>query len=120
MKSFGWANSAVIKDPFKLDDNVSVTVAQNTAGTAPTYYTNGEVLRLYQNGATMTVTANGKTIKAIEFTFNGNYTYLETATPTYADGMWTGEATEVTFSTAKSSDKAHRAYISAIKVTYVD
>lgn len=120
MKSFGWDNAAVIKDPFKLDDNVSVTVAQNTAGTAPTYYTNGEALRLYQNGATMTVTANGKTIKAIEFTFNGNYTYLETATPTYADGTWTGEATEVTFSTPKSSDKAHRAYISAIKVTYVD
>ena len=120
MKSFGWANSTVIKDPFKLDDNVSVTVAQNTAGTAPTYYSNGEALRLYQNGATMTVTANGKTIKAIEFTFNGTYTYLETATPTYADGKWTGEATEVTFSTPKSSDKAHRAYISAIKVTYVE
>lgn len=120
MKSFGWANSTVIKDPFKLDDNVSVTVAQNTAGTAPTYYTNGEALRLYQNGATMTITANGKTIKAIEFTFNGDYTYLETATPTYADGTWTGEATEVTFSTPKSSDKAQRAYISAIKVTYVD
>ena len=120
MKSFGWANSTVIKDPFKLDDNVSVTVAQNTAGTAPTYYDNGEALRLYQNGATMTITANGKTIKAIEFTFNDNYTYLETATPTYADGTWTGEATEVTFSTPKSSDKAHRAYISAIKVTYVD
>lgn len=120
MKSFGWANAAVIKTPFKLDDNVSVTVAQNTAGTAPTYYTNGEALRLYQNGATMTVTANGKTIKAIEFTFNGTYTYLETATPTYAAGKWTGEATEVTFSTPKSSDKAHRAYITAIKVTYVD
>ncbi len=120
MKSFGWANAAVIKGPFKLDDNVSVTVAQNTAGTAPTYYSNGEALRLYQNGATMTVTANGKTIKAIEFTFNGTYTYLETATPTYADGKWTGEATEVTFSTPKSSDKAHRAYITAIKVTYID
>ena len=120
MKSFGWANAAVIKEPFKLDDNVSVTVAQKTAGTAPTYYTNGEALRLYQNGATMTVTANGKTIKAIEFTFNGNYTYLETATPTYSDGKWTGEATEVTFSTPKSSDKAHRAYITSIKVTYVE
>ena len=120
MKDFGWTNAAVIKDPFKLDDNVSVTVAKNTAGTAPTYYTNGESLRLYQNGATMTVTANGKTIKAIEFTFNGTYTYLETATPTYADGKWTGEATEVTFSTPMSSDKAHRAYITAIKVTYID
>ncbi len=68
----------------------------------------------------MTVTANGKTIKAIEFTFNGNYTYLETATPTYSDGKWTGKATEVTFSTPKSSDKAYRAYITAIKVTYVE
>ena len=120
MKSFGWANAAVIKDPFELDDNVSVTVAQKTAGTAPTYYSNGEALRLYQNGATMTVTANGKTIKAIEFTFNGSYTYLETATPTYSDGKWTGEATEVIFNTPKTADKAQRAYITAIKVTYVE
>ena len=120
MSSFGWTNAAVVKNEFKLDDNVSVKVAQGTAGTAPTYYTNGEALRLYQNGATMTISANGKTIKAIEISFNGNYTYLETATPTYANGTWTGEATEVTFSTPKSSDKAHRAYITAIKVTYVD
>ena len=120
MNSFGWANAAVVKNEFKLDDNVSVKVAQGTAGTAPTYYTNGEALRLYQNGATMTISANGKTIKAIEISFNGSYTYLETTTPTYANGQWTGEATEVKFSTPKSSDKAHRAYITAIKVTYID
>ena len=120
MNSFGWANAAVVKNEFKLDDNVSVKVAQGTAGTAPTYYTNGEALRLYQNGATMTISANGKTIKAIEISFNGSYTYLETETPTYANGQWTGEATEVKFSTPKSSDKAHRAYITAIKVTYID
>ena len=120
MNSFGWANAAVVKNEFKLDDNVSVKVAQGTAGTAPTYYTNGEALRLYQNGATMTISANGKTIKAIEISFNGSYTYLETETPTYANGKWTGEATEVKFSTPKSSDKAHRAYITAIKVTYID
>lgn len=120
MNSFGWANAAVVKNEFKLDDNVSVKVAQGTAGTAPTYYTNGEALRLYQNGATMTISANGKTIKAIEISFNGSYTYLETTTPTYANGKWTGEATEVKFSTPKSSDKAHRAYITAIKVTYID
>lgn len=120
MNSFGWANAAVVKNEFKLDDNVSVKVAQGTAGTAPTYYTNGEALRLYQNGATMTISANGKTIKAIEISFNGSYTYLETATPTYANGKWTGEATEVQFSTPKSSDKAHRAYITAIKVNYID
>ncbi len=120
MLSMGWANAAVIKDPFKLDDNVSVTVAQNTASTAPTYYANGESLRLYQNGATMTITANGKTIKSIEFTFDGSYTHLETTTPTYANGTWTGEATEVVFSTPKSTEKTYRAYIKSIKVTYID
>ena len=120
MSSFGWANATIIKDTFKLDDNVSVSVAQKTAGTAPTYYSNGESLRLYQNGATITISAGGKTIKAIEFTFNGTYTYLETETPTYADGKWAGEATEVVFSTPKSTDKAQRAYIQSIKVTYVE
>jgi hypothetical protein len=122
MASFSWANSTAVKEA-NIDDNVTVTFAQGKASNPPAYYTSGEAVRLYQNGATMTVSANGKTIKSMEITFAQNHYYMEPDCGEFsAEGevrTWTGEATEVKFTTT-GTDKNHRAYIAAIKVTYVD
>jgi hypothetical protein len=71
----------------------------------------------------MTVTANGKTIKSIEIEFSQNHYYMAPNVGEFsAEGatrVWTGEATEIIFTTT-GTDKNHRAYISAIKVTYIE
>lgn len=122
MVSFGWANQTSVKEA-KLDDNVTVTFAQGKAGTAPAYYDSGSAVRLYQNGATMTVSAGGKTIKAIELTFANSQWYIAPDCGEFsaaaATRTWTGDATEVLFTTT-GTDKNSRAYIAAIKVTYID
>ena len=122
MADQGWANAGAAKE-VKLDDNVVVKFAQGKAGTAPAYYTSGNAVRLYQNGATMTVTANGKTIKSMEITFAQGHYYMAPDCGEFSAEsdvrVWTGEATEVKFTTT-GTDKNHRAYISAIKVTYLD
>lgn len=122
MNSFGWANSNSVTEA-KIDDNVTVKFFQGGASTAPAYYTSGEAVRLYQNGAYMTVSANGKTIKSMEITFANNMYYVAAdsgeLTEEAATRTWTGDATEVKI-TCTGTDKNHRAYIAAIKVTYVD
>ena len=122
MKDFSWANGATVKEA-ALDENVKVVFAQGKASNPPAYYTSGEAVRLYQNGATMTVSANGKTIKSMEITFAQSQYYMAPDCGEFsAEGevrTWTGEATEVKFTTT-GTDKTHRAYISQIKVTYID
>ncbi len=122
MSEQGWANAASVKE-VKLDDNVVVKFAQGKASNAPAYYTSGNAVRLYQNGATMTVSASGKTIKSMEITFAQGHHYMAPDCGEFsAEGdvrTWTGDATEVKFTTT-GTDKNHRAYISKIKVTYVE
>lgn len=106
-----------------LDENVTIIFRQGAAGTPPAYYTSGSAIRMYQNGATLDVTANGKTITAIELSFaNGQY-YIAADSGSFSkEGSvrtWTGEASAVQF-TSTGTDKSHRAYVSAIKVTYTD
>ena len=122
MADQGWANAAAVKE-VQLDDNVVVKFAQGKASNAPAYYTSGEAVRLYQNGATMTVSANGKTIKSMEITFAQSHYYMAADcgefSPEADVRVWTGEATEVKFTTT-GTDKNHRAYIAEIKVTYLE
>ena len=122
MADQGWANGTAVSE-VKLDNNVKVVFDQGSAANAPAYYTTGNAVRLYQNGATMTVSANGKTIKSMEITFaDGHYYMAPDCGEFSAEGavrVWTGEATEVVFTTT-GTDKSHRAYIAEIKVTYID
>ena len=121
MADFGWAHGAAVTEA-KLDNNVIVKFAKGGASTAPAYYTNNNEVRLYQNGATMTINAGGCTIKSIEIKFANNQYYIAPDCGTFsAEGAtrtWTGEATEVKFTTT-GTDKDHRAYIVSIKVTYI-
>ena len=121
MSTLGYENAAVVSE-IKVDDNVTLKFAKATANNDPAYYTTGEAIRLYQNGATMNVAAGGKTIKSIEIQFASNHYYIAPNCGEFsAEGatrVWTGEATEVLFTTT-GTDKDHRAYISAVKVTYL-
>lgn len=122
MANLGYANAAAVKE-VKIDDNVTVKFAQGKASNAPAFYTSGNAIRLYQNGATMTVTANGKTIKSIEIKFAQSHYYIAPNCGEFsAEGatrVWTGEETEILFTTT-GTDKDHRAYISAMSVTYIN
>lgn len=122
MSKLGYANAAAVKE-VKIDDNVTVKFAQGKASNAPAFYTSGNAVRLYQNGATMTVTANGKTIKSIEIQFAQSHYYMAPNCGEFsAEGdtrVWTGDATEILFTTT-GTDKNHRAYISAMSVTYIN
>lgn len=120
----GYENAYVVADEtIMIDDNVSLVFSQGSASTAPTYYESGTAIRMYQNGATLEVSANGKTITSIELTFSQNHYYLAAdsgeLTAEAAVRTWTGDATSVVF-TSTGTDKNHRAYVAAIKVTYID
>ncbi len=104
-----------------LDDVVTILFAQGTANNAPAYYDSGSAIRMYQNGSTLDVKAEGKTITSIELTFANSQYYLGADSGKLSEEgavrTWTGEASAVKF-TATGTDKNHRAYVSAIKVTY--
>lgn len=118
--TLGYANAASVSE-VKVDDNVTLNFKQGKASTAPSYYDSGEAIRLYQNGAILEVSASGKTITSIEITFAQNHYYMAPDCGEFSEEAavrtWTGEASTVTFTTT-GTDKNHRAYLSAIKVTY--
>ncbi len=118
--TLGYANAASVSE-VKVDDNVTLNFKQGKATTAPAYYTSGEAIRLYQNGAILEVSASGKTITSMEITFAQNHYYMAPDCGEFSEEAavrtWTGEASTVTFTTT-GTDKNHRAYLSAIKVTY--
>lgn len=120
MKDLGYANAAKVTE-VKIDDNVTLTFAKGKSTSDPAYYTTGEAVRLYQNGATLTVNANGKTIKSIKITFAENQYYIAADSGEFtaegAERTWTGAAESVKFTTT-GTDKNHRAYVSAVEVTY--
>ena len=118
----GYANAEVVDGvTIALDENVSVVFSQGGASTAPAYYESGQAIRMYQNGATLDVTANGKSIQSIELTFANNHYYVAAdcgeLSEEAAVRTWTGESTAVKF-TSTGTDKDHRAYVAALKVTY--
>ena len=124
MSSLGYANAeSVDGKTIMIDDNVSLVFAKAASSNAPAYYDSGSAIRMYQNGATLTVSANGKTITSIELTFASNHYYIGADSGTLSEEAtvrtWTGESTSVIF-TSTGTDKNHRAYVSAIKVTYAD
>ena len=121
--SSGYSNAeSVDGKTINIDSNISVVFAKGNASTAPSYYTSGSAIRMYQNGATLTVTAaNGKTITSVKLTYASNMYYLNANTGTLSNtstlGTWTGSASEILF-TCYGTDKTQRAYVSAIEVTY--
>ena len=111
-KDLGYANGVAVETV--SSNNVSITFAQGSnSNNAPKYYSTGYAIRCY-GGNTFTVEAAA--ISKIEMTFaSGEGSNTITAdSGEYADGVWTGEATSVTFTISGSS--GHRR-IATIAVT---
>ena len=119
----GYSNGQSVNNvEIKIDENITCVFAQGAANNEPAYYDSGSAIRMYQNGAILDIKAsNGKTIKEIELTFGSNMYYLDAdsgkLTAESPVRVWTGDASVVRF-TATGTDKNHRAYVAAIKVSY--
>ena len=117
----GYANAASVAGKSIVKDDVTFVFAQGGSSTAPAYYTSGEAIRMYQNGATLDVSAGGSVISSIEITFADNQYYIAADSGEFTEEAevrtWSGEAINVKF-TSTGTDKNHRAYVQAIKVTY--
>ena len=119
----GYSNGQSVNNKeIKIDDNISCVFSQGTANNEPAYYDSGSAIRMYQNGAILDIKAsNGQTIKEIELTFGSNMYYLDADSGKLSAEspvrVWTGDASSVRF-TATGTDKNHRAYVAAIKVSY--
>ena len=92
---------------------VAMTSATISFATGSKYYTTGAAIRVY-HGKNFTVTSTSA-IKKIELTFGSgdNSNTITVNTGTYSNGVWTGDATSITFSVGGSSD--HRR-IAAVEV----
>lgn len=105
------------------DATITLAKAQSSSN-APTYYTDGEAVRVYA-GSTITIssTYNGATIKSITFEFSANDTEgdntisVTSGDGTYSEGTWIGDATAVTFTINGST--GHRRIASIIVTTGV-
>ena len=88
-------------------EGVTATLLQNSASTAPRYWSKDQTLRTYA-GNTITITSAEQTINKIEFTFplNASEVALEADKGDYERtgnvGTWTGEENEVTFTSGKA------------------
>ena len=106
----------------KIGETITGTIDKADGKNDPTYYTNGEALRLYANNV-MTITSEklmGKIV--ITMTGSAKQKSLEANVGTYAlegnVGTWTGEANEVVFTVPSASGSQAR--IQKISIYYFD
>lgn len=108
--NLGYENAEDIKTVDTKDSNISIVCDQGTSNNAPKYYNTGTGMRMY-NGNTMTVTAaSGYEITNIAFKASGTSYVIKASvnTGTYTtdntvNSSWTGNATEVVFTTSNTS-----------------
>ncbi|MBR1406402.1 MAG: choice-of-anchor J domain-containing protein [Bacteroidales bacterium] len=86
-------------------NNCSILFDKGTNSNAPKYYNSGAAIRVYGGGTVSVKAAEGYKVSTIELTFgSGDGTNDITAsTGTYANGKWTGDATEVVFTVGGTS-----------------
>ncbi len=97
-------------------DVVTLTFDKANSNNNPTYYSNGDAVRLY-SGATMTVSAGDNTITKVVFVYELIGTATVTVTPGTYDASsktWTGSASEVVM----TAGTAKHVRISKVTVTY--
>ena len=91
----GYENGTAVTDPIVLGDgeghgDATITLAKaQSSSNAPTYYTDGEAVRIYAGG-TITI-ASSYYIKNVAFTFaaGDGSNEITANSGTYADGVWT-------------------------------
>lgn len=113
----GFTNQEDIEE-FEFVNGAVATFSKGTNNSnGPKYYDNGTAIRCY-GGNTITFTApEGGVITEIEFTFSSGEGSNEITANvgSYADGVWTGEASEVIFTIGGTS--GHRR-IAAVHIEY--
>jgi hypothetical protein len=110
----GYTNAQVIES-VSFDNNVSGTFNKGTNSNAPKYYDTGAAIRCY-GGNYFTITSDyDLTQISLGFASGGGTNAITTNTGTYENGIWTGNATEVTFTIGGSS--GHRR-IASFEITY--
>lgn len=99
----GLNNGDVFESATDANQMVMVAGSIGTGSNGPKYYTDGDAVRFYGNN-TITVSSN-LTITQIEFTFGSNdgTKTISADKGEFAEGVWTGEATEVVFTLASGS-----------------
>lgn len=117
MADLGFENATPISW-VKFTDG-ELRASAGTGSNAPTYYTSGTALRLY-NGNVLTIKSNKKIVK-IEFTFAESHPLTENlkvndGTMDYTTGVWTGELNEFVLTNTASA----QARLLSIKVTYAE
>jgi uncharacterized repeat protein (TIGR02543 family) len=121
----GYENGTAVTDPIILGDgeghgDATITLAKaQSSSNAPTYYTDGEAVRIYAGGTiTIASTYAGANIKNVLFTFASNDVEGENTISalegTYDVRTWTGDANSVTFTIGGTT--GHR-NIASIQVT---
>ena len=111
----GYENGAAVES--YTGDDFSIVFDKGTnANNGPKYYTTGTAVRLYGSN-TFTVSSSTKTIVKIELTFSSGEgsNAITTDEPTYANGVWSGEAGAVVFTIGGTS--GHRR-LASVKVTF--
>ena len=91
----GFSDKQVISSPV-VGTNVTVTFAQGSASTAPTYYSSGGAVRLYAGG-TMTVDASHMTQIDLTFGTDDKSNAISTDVGDFTSPTWTGTADQVIF-----------------------
>ncbi|MDE6236094.1 MAG: Ig-like domain-containing protein [Muribaculaceae bacterium] len=108
--NLGYANAEDITTVDTKDSNISIVCDKGTSNNHPKYYNTGTGMRMY-SGNTMTVTAaSGYEITNIAFKASGTSYVIKASvnTGTYTtdntvNSSWTGNATEVVFTTSNTS-----------------
>lgn len=127
LSDFGWGDATVQSSITAT--SATISLAKNSAGTAPTYYTNGG-LRIYgvkkaTTGGTISFTPKtGITISKIVFTHtseNSGVLAIKTGTGSYSSKTWSGtlmEGSTVSLVSTNNSDKNPQVRITQIVITY--
>lgn len=119
MSDYGWADAEVISAT-SLAPGLTIDASKNGGSNDPKYYASGASIRLYPNNS---ITFSADNMTKIEFTFtriDDNFAFNPDSGTFSADyaaktGVWTGDASSVTFTLGSGSGKQIR--ISAVKVT---
>ena len=119
MSDYGWSDAEVISET-TLAPGLTIDASKNGGSNDPKYYASGASIRLYPNNS---ITFSADNMTKIEFTFtriDDNFAFNPDSGTFSADyaaktGVWTGDASSVTFTLGSGSGKQIR--ISAVKVT---
>ena len=119
MKDYGWSDAEVISET-TLAPGLTIDADKNGGSNDPKYYDSGASIRLYPKN---TITFSADNLTRMEFTFtriDDNIAFTPDSGEFEADlanktGVWTGEASSVTFTLSNVSGKQIR--ISEVEAT---